>query len=132
MNDRGNLRRLTDEEREAAYWVHHPECYTFDENGNLHFKPNASWRVVRSFLLMHQLEARSGSEPRADNADKIPEYPSPQSSADEVFAYIAARWAGEDEPMGYLADSLKDCEGKDEQARKKEALGLLCALSLYW
>ena len=49
-----------------------------------------------------------------------------------MFAYIAEKWASEQEPMEYLADAIKDCEGKDEAVRKKEAYSLLMALSLYW
>ena len=55
MSKHDNLRRLTDEEQEAAYWAHHPECYTFDEDGRIHFNPDAPERVVKSFLLMHKL-----------------------------------------------------------------------------
>ena len=58
--------------------------------------------------------------------------PTPQSTADEVFEYIADTWKNEQEPMNMLAESLRDCEGKKEANRKREALDLLMVLSLYW
>ena len=60
------------------------------------------------------------------------EEPDLGSSADEIFDYIRKRWAGEEEPMDHLANTLKDCEGKSEEERGRAAGTLLIALSLYW